>query len=161
MAQTILLKRSSVSGSVPDTTDLLLGEIAVNTYDGKIFIKQDDGTEAVKELGSSVSTIGELTDVDLDTTAPVSGQTLKFDGTNWVPGDDNGSISIVENDYTATADQTAFVISGKILSYVGAFINGIKVKSSDFSISDDGTDTTVTFDAGLNENDWLQLVEYN
>ena len=162
MAQLIQLKRSATSGSVPTTAQLSLGEVAINTYDGKLFIKQDNGTETIKEIGNSVSTIGELTDVDLVTTAPTAGQTLKFDGTNWVPGDDiNGGVSLVENDYTATADQTAFVISGKILSYVGAFVNGIKVKSSDFTISDDGTDTTVTFGTGLNENDWLQLVEYN
>jgi hypothetical protein len=46
------------------------------------------------------------------------------------------------------------------LSYVGAVINGFKVKSSDFTISEDGTDTTVTFGTGLNENDWCQLLEY-
>jgi hypothetical protein len=112
MAQLIKLKRSSTAGSIPTTAQLSLGEIAINTYDGKIFFKQDNGTESIKEISTSISTIGELTDVDLATTAPVAGQTLKFDGTNWVPGDDiNGGISILENDYTATAGQTAFVIS--------------------------------------------------
>ena len=41
--QTIKLKRSSSSGAVPSTSDLALGELAVNTYDGKIFMKKEVG----------------------------------------------------------------------------------------------------------------------
>lgn len=50
MAQTIKLKRSAVSGSAPDITDLELGEVAINTYDGKMYIKKDDGTESIVEI---------------------------------------------------------------------------------------------------------------
>ena len=52
MAQTIKLKRSAVSGNTPSTTDLELGEIAINTYDGKVFIKKDDGSASVIEVGA-------------------------------------------------------------------------------------------------------------
>lgn len=37
---TIKLRRSAVPGKVPTTEQLALGEIALNTYDGKIFIKR-------------------------------------------------------------------------------------------------------------------------
>jgi hypothetical protein len=47
MAQTLKLKRSAVSGNTPTTSDLALGEIAINTYDGNIFIKKNDGTESI------------------------------------------------------------------------------------------------------------------
>jgi hypothetical protein len=40
MAQTVLLKRSSVAGNVPGSSDLALGEIAVNTADGAVYIKK-------------------------------------------------------------------------------------------------------------------------
>ena len=40
MAQSILLKRSSVAGNVPDSSDLSLGEIAINTADGAVYIKK-------------------------------------------------------------------------------------------------------------------------
>ena len=40
MAQTIKLKRSSVAGNVPGSSDLSLGEIAVNTADGAVYIKK-------------------------------------------------------------------------------------------------------------------------
>jgi hypothetical protein len=39
---------------------------------------------AVGGGGSSVSQINDLSDVDTVTTAPVAGDCLKFDGTNWV-----------------------------------------------------------------------------
>lgn len=48
---TIKLKRSAVSGKVPTTGDLDLGEIALNTYDGKAYMKKNDGTEAIVEIG--------------------------------------------------------------------------------------------------------------
>jgi hypothetical protein len=51
MAQTILLKRSGVSGSVPATSSLSLGEVAVNTYDGRAFmLKQSGSTQEVVEF---------------------------------------------------------------------------------------------------------------
>jgi len=54
MSQTIKLKRSSVTGKAPTTTDLELGELAINTFDGKLFIKKDDGTTSeIIEVGSA------------------------------------------------------------------------------------------------------------
>ena len=50
MANTLRLKRSAVSGRVPATTDLSLGEVAINTNDGRVFLKKDDGTEAIVEV---------------------------------------------------------------------------------------------------------------
>lgn len=48
MAQTIKLKRSSTGGNVPATGDLALGEMAINTNDGLMFIKKDvSGTENI------------------------------------------------------------------------------------------------------------------
>ena len=51
MANTIKLRRSATTGAVPTTTQLALGEVAINTYDGKVFIKKDDGTESIVEVG--------------------------------------------------------------------------------------------------------------
>lgn len=51
MANEIIVKRSAVAGKVPTTSDLALGEIAVNTYDGKLFIKKDNGTQSVIQIG--------------------------------------------------------------------------------------------------------------
>lgn len=55
MANTIQVKRSAVPAKVPTTSDLALGEIAVNTYDGKMYIKKDDGTPAIVQIGAGGS----------------------------------------------------------------------------------------------------------
>ena len=39
MTQTVQLKRSATAGAIPSTSDLSLGELAINTYDGKAYIK--------------------------------------------------------------------------------------------------------------------------
>jgi len=59
MAQTIKLKRSSVSGNTPSTSDLELGEVAINTYDGKMFIKKNDGSDSIVEIGGTSGTVTE------------------------------------------------------------------------------------------------------
>lgn len=40
MSSTIKLRRSAVPGKVPTVDQLALGEVAINTYDGKIFLKR-------------------------------------------------------------------------------------------------------------------------
>jgi hypothetical protein len=47
MATPIRIKRSAVPGKKPQLTDLQLGELAVNFYDGKVFFKQDQGAVGV------------------------------------------------------------------------------------------------------------------
>ena len=52
MASTIKLRRSATSGAIPTTSQLALGELAMNTFDGKLFLKTDQsGTEAIVEVG--------------------------------------------------------------------------------------------------------------
>ena len=40
MANTIKIRRSGVASKVPSTSDIALGELAVNTYDGKLYLKK-------------------------------------------------------------------------------------------------------------------------
>jgi hypothetical protein len=50
MASIIKIKRSSVPNKVPTTSDLELGEIAINTNDGRLFLKKDNGVESIISL---------------------------------------------------------------------------------------------------------------
>ena len=50
MAQTIKLKRTSVQGKIPTTSQIDLGELAINTYDGRIFFEKDNGVETIQEI---------------------------------------------------------------------------------------------------------------
>ena len=56
MASTIKHIRSSVQGRTPTTSQLELGELAINTTDGKVFIKKSSsGTESIVEIGAGGS----------------------------------------------------------------------------------------------------------
>lgn len=81
MSQTILVKRSAVPGKVPSTTDLQLGELAINTNDGKLYMKQDDGVESIKEIGAD----------PFPAQAGKDGQFLKTDGTSVYWSDTGGT----------------------------------------------------------------------
>lgn len=53
MANTIKLKRSAVAGKQPAVGDLALGELGLNTYDGKLFTKKSvGGVESIVEIGA-------------------------------------------------------------------------------------------------------------
>ena len=67
MANTIKVKRSATPSAVPTTGQLDLGEIAVNTYDGKLYIKKDNGTASIVEVGASGG--GGLTSLNSQTGA--------------------------------------------------------------------------------------------
>lgn len=57
MANTVKLRRSATPGAIPTTAQIALGEVAINTYDGKVFLKKDDGTESIVEVGGISYTI--------------------------------------------------------------------------------------------------------
>lgn len=50
MAQVVKLKRTSVQGRIPSISNLELGELAINTHDGRIFFQKDDGTLSIQEI---------------------------------------------------------------------------------------------------------------
>lgn len=79
MAQTILLKRSAVPGKVPTTSDIPLGSLALNTYDGKLFTKTNQsGTEAIVDLsagggGGPIAETAQVIAEDLTLTTGANG----------------------------------------------------------------------------------------
>ena len=111
MANEIIVKRSAVAGKVPTTTDLALGEIAVNTYDGKMYIKKDDGTASVIQVGGAGGG-----DVSSSSTSSTDNSIARFDGTtgkliqnSTVTLDDNGNVAntnSVQFDTTPTTPPT-------------------------------------------------------
>jgi trimeric autotransporter adhesin len=58
MAAQIKIKRSSEQGKVPVVGNLELGELAINTFDGKLFLKKDNGTESIVEVGAGGGAAG-------------------------------------------------------------------------------------------------------
>jgi len=92
---TIKQKRSSVAGKVPTTGQLELGELAVNTFDGKLFLKKSDGTEEIVEVGARW---GDFT-LGLVNTALV----FRWNGTELLRLDSSGNL-ILSGNVTAFGD---------------------------------------------------------
>tara|TARA_B110000977_G_scaffold100644_1_gene132095 strand:+ start:1161 stop:1796 length:636 start_codon:yes stop_codon:yes gene_type:complete len=68
MAQIIKLKRSTTAGSAPTTSDLAVGELAINVHDGKVFLRRSgsvagDTIETLlsNEYTGSVDVQGDVT----------------------------------------------------------------------------------------------------
>ena len=53
----IKIRRSAVSGNAPTTAQLELGELALNTYDGKLFTEINTGSASIVEIGSNLNTL--------------------------------------------------------------------------------------------------------
>jgi len=115
MAQTVKLKRTSVSGKVPSTSNLQLGELAVNTYDGRVFLEKDSGTPSIQEflttntehpITGSVTLNGDIsaTNITLSGNLTVEGTTTTIDSTNLNIGD-----NIIELNYGGTATTSGII----------------------------------------------------
>jgi mucin-19 len=114
MANIIKPKRSSVAGKVPTTSDIVNGEIAINSTDQKIYTNAG-GT--VTQVGAGV--LDALGDVVL--TSPTTGQSLSYNGTNWVnssagAGDVTGAASSTDNAITRFDGATGKVIQNSTVT---------------------------------------------
>ena len=180
MAGTIVkIKQSSVAGRLPThntaaSTDIVQGELALNTADQKLYSKDSSG--AIFEIGGGGAS-GAVTIVTTEFIA-TSSQTsfpLTYSSSNdhinvyfngvWLPPTDFTATSgtavvldtgaatgteiviqkiqalslasgsdIDEHEFTATAGQTSFTISGgySAASDVEVYVNGVKLRAADF-----------------------------
>lgn len=130
MTQTVQLKRSATSGAIPSTSDLSLGELAINTYDGKAYIKKNvGGTESIVEVGADSSS--EITVMKHYLYNASANQTT-FSGTDA----NNESLT-----YTA----------GQIL----VFLNGVFLDPDDYTATNG---TSIVLDDGAKSSDYLEII---
>ena len=64
MAQLVKLKRTSVEGRKPTTSNIALGELAINTFDGKIYFEKDNGSPTILEIATEQSYYFYTTSLD-------------------------------------------------------------------------------------------------
>jgi len=157
MAQTLKLKRSAVSGNAPSTGDLALGEIAINTYDGKIFIKKDDGTESIVtfEAGGGSSNAGTIEEDSFSG----NGSTTAFTLTT-APSSEENLLVFIDATFQ---NRDSFTISGTTITFDTAPDNGSSVRVYHVipGTIDDGiltvakfaADTLVLESEGISSND--------
>lgn len=109
MADKILHKRSATPSAVPSAASLALGELALNTADGRAFMKKGDGS--VVEIGANGSAFFSLVTV----TATSASQTSFTIPGGYTPGAvvvflDGASLAPAH--YTATNGTTVVLASG-------------------------------------------------
>jgi len=131
MAQTIKLKRSSVAGNIPSTSDLALGEVAINTADGKMYLKKSvDGTDSIIDLSDSPQ----------DAILQEYQFTASANQTTFSGADDNNDTLY----YTAGAVQI--------------FLNGILLDSGvDYTAT---SNTSIVLAETVDANDYLQVFAF-
>jgi hypothetical protein len=52
MSNQILLKRTATQGKVPTTSDIAIGEVGLNTYDGKMYMHINNGVDSIIQVGA-------------------------------------------------------------------------------------------------------------
>ena len=152
MANQIILKRSSTPGKVPTTAQLALGEIGINTYDGLIYIKKNDGSDSVVQIGGVTSVNTKTGSVVLSTTDVAEGTAQYFTnararaaisaGTGISYNSSTGAITTAQNLSTAgTPEFAGMTLTGGISSIAGSI-----VPSAD-----------VTYDLGSPSKQWKDI----
>ena len=134
MATNIVLKRSATQGAVPSASDLALGEIALNTYDGKMYTKKTvSGTSSIVEFFSTVAQTSSAFDLI----------NYKFIATNnqtSFSGNDANSVSL------AYASGT-----------IQVFLNGILLDPTDYTATNG---TAVVLDTGASTGSILFISRF-
>lgn len=96
MTSLIKLRRSAVPGKIPTEGQLDLGEVAINTYDGKMFFKQSAGSNTVVE-------VAKKTDIGDATITISAGSGLVTGGTFTTNQSSNSTITISHSDTSTQA----------------------------------------------------------
>jgi cytoskeletal protein CcmA (bactofilin family) len=133
----IKLRRSATAGAIPTTSNLDLGELAINTYDGKLFLKKNiSGTESIVEIGGDSGT--QQTAVYKEYVYTATNNQTSFSGSD----DNSQTLSYVvgylqvflngvllENgtDYTATTGNSVVLVNGAATSDILQISTFVKV----------------------------------
>ena len=152
MATVINFKRSSTQNAVPTTSDLSLGEVAINTYHGRMYTEKNDGSAAVIEIGSSPKTLSVNDAYSFPTSDGTSNQILQTNGSGTLTFVSAASSGVVT--FTYTIGSTVTVISGNdddnnVLAYTAGseqvYLNGVKLIGGgvDYTATNSSTITLV------------------
>ncbi len=152
MANTIVLKRSATPGKVPTTSQLALGEIAINTNDGLIYIKKDDGvTASVVQIGGVTSVNGETGSVTIDTGDITENGNLFFTNARARAALSAGS-GITYNSSTGAISTTQTLTTSGSPTFAGLTLTGnMGITGSIIPSSD------ITYDLGSPDYQWKDI----
>lgn len=120
-APKIKIKRTSVAGKVPTTAQLDLGELAINTTDGKLFLKKSlNSVESIVDVGSATTLAGNNGEFQFnDNGSYGASPNLSYDGFNITATD----LKLVG---TLTANGSTGA-SGYVLSSTGSGVQWVQL----------------------------------
>jgi|TARA_B110000483_G_scaffold89080_1_gene109983 hypothetical protein len=164
MATVINFKRSSTQNAVPATSDLTLGELAVNTYHGRMYTEKNDGSAAIVEIGTNPTSLTINDAFALPTSDGSSNQVLQTNGSGTVTWASQASSGMSIFTYSIGGTTTSITgnddSSNSLLYTAGSeqvFLNGVK-------LIDGGTDytatnsTTITLEENAISGDVVEVV---
>ncbi|MBR19388.1 MAG: hypothetical protein CMA64_04475 [Euryarchaeota archaeon] len=109
MAQVIKPKRKFTSGA-PTTSDLVEGEIAINTADKKLYIR--DNSNNIVEIASGGGTAGGSTsDITQSSHGFAVKDAIRHNGSAWVKAQANAATTLALGIVTAVADSNTFTVA--------------------------------------------------
>src|SRR6056300_422958 len=143
MSNTIILKKSGVLGKAPITSNLQLGEIALNYKDGYIFYRDDESSPAVHKInaGDADTVDGFHLNQDVRTSASPSFAGLTVDTNTLHVDSANNRVGIGTTSPSATLDVNGAgnFSGGTVVSGVDTKTNvGVSIAKGDFLTSNDG-----------------------
>jgi hypothetical protein len=122
LSNRIKLKRSSTVSRVPQIADLTFGELAINTFDGKLFFKKNNGSDSIQSIVTTNSQITgsvELTGALTSSLSLISNDSpstnmflVKVAGDDKVKVNSEGTFIIKESTTLPTGENGAMAVSG-------------------------------------------------
>jgi hypothetical protein len=127
MSNTVKLKRSAVASKVPATTDLALGELALNTYDGNLFFKKSvSGTDSIVSVATlnGTQTLSNKTLASPSISGPLKDKDGNVGTSGQVLASTSSGVQWVTKDVSTLDSLTDVVISSptanQVLAYTGS-----------------------------------------
>ena len=108
MAMVIKPKRKFTAGA-PTTSDLVEGEIAVNTADKKLYVR--DNSNNIIEIGGGGGAGGSTSDITQSSHGFAVKDAIRHNGSAWVKAQANASSTLALGIVTAVADSNNFTIA--------------------------------------------------
>ncbi len=147
MAQKILQKRSIIAGKVPDTGSLLVGELGINVYDGKVYIHKSGSSQSIETLVTTNSTT--TGSIYLTGTGSFGEASIDFDAN--IGRDLYVTRDIVGNgDIDIAGAVSASIVSASLFVGYGAGITGItaSMRPDDFDFNSEPFAGTIGYIQG-------------
>jgi hypothetical protein len=144
-SNTIRLKRNSIPNRVPSSGQLVSGELAVNTYDGKVYLRKEDNAVidivAAQTSGVYAPLISpSFTGIPIGPNPSISSNSNQLATTNFVQSIfstaqntlSRSTINVTTNNYSSFN-----IPGGYVIGRLDLFQNGVKLlENSDFTASD-------------------------